>query len=387
MGQLFVYDRLLPEPEICNFKKEIALIWKQVSHGECIKIYGMRNFGKTSIIKNVIAPRWEKSHSQKRVVFYADLYSVETSDDLSSELTRAFNEALSTKKNLLSKATDWLGALKKIRPTWQPTSDGLGEFSFRTDKNEAVVDYTVVLQNIKALSESGQFEFLVIFDEFQEIGKIPKAQARLRGVLQEMPNQTPIVILGSKHHLLRKIFEDPRAPFHSWGSTIELNYIPYEEYRFYLNERLQKVGKSIDEEPSRHLQDKLGRIPEAINRIADFIGSDEATQKEITPQLIDQKLSEYLELSQSNYSVLFSNFSQNERIILQTIARNNGVEKILNKKFLAEVMISKSGVENLIKRLLDESALYRIMDDSQTYRYVIADPIFGLYLRKYKNLK
>jgi hypothetical protein len=48
--------------------------------------------------------------------------------------------------------------------------------------------------------------------------------------------------------------------------------------------------------------------------------------------------------------------------------------------------VSKSGVENIVAKMLDESVVYRIVEPDSTQEYVIADPLFRHYIYRYKLL-
>lgn len=51
----FIFDSILDEENICNLEKEKHKITKGVDHGLKLLVYGKRNMGKTSLVKNVIA--------------------------------------------------------------------------------------------------------------------------------------------------------------------------------------------------------------------------------------------------------------------------------------------------------------------------------------------
>ena len=134
-----------------------------------------------------------------------------------------------------------------------------------------MVDFQVVLENIGNLQHRKNFEFLIIMDEFQEISKIAKAEAQLRDSLQKLGSDISVVILGSKQHMLANIFNRPKAPFFSWGLTLELKPIPYDEYHEYMANRLRLAGKAINLDVSQKIQNLLNRIPESIHRFCDFL--------------------------------------------------------------------------------------------------------------------
>ncbi|MBF0367552.1 MAG: ATP-binding protein [Oligoflexia bacterium] len=356
-----------------------------------MKIYGPRNFGKTSLVKNILAPKWESENRDNRIILYADFYSVESLENISIELTKGFNKAISAKKNLFDKGMNWVKSLKNIRPVWQPstTGDGIGDFSIRTEHNNEIVDFEILFENINNLScnkknKKKGLEFLIILDEFQEIAKIKRAEAKLRNALQNLASNIPVIILGSKQHLLSQVFDRPKAPFYSWGYTIELHPIDYEQYNNYLNERFTQINQSIDLETSTYLQNKLNRIPEAINRFCDFIARDSLIAN-ISKEIVDLKIQEFIDKSRSLYENNYTQFNKNPRKVLLALAKARVVSAVTGQKFLKEVpSVSKTGVSDIVKTLLDDSVISRDISSDGEFLYRISDPFLREFLIRYK---
>lgn len=338
--------------------------------------------------KNLIGKTWEAKNPERRVVIYADFYSVTTLEDISHEMTKSFNLAMNSKKSFFDKGLSWMKVFKKVRPIWSPNagSDGLGEFSITTEKSENVVHFQTIFENIHELHKNKKFEFLIILDEFQEIHNVKRAEALLRGVMQNFTEKIPIIILGSKQHLLTSIFENPKAPFFSWGMTIEFHPIAYSEYHQYIENRFKMVGKHHTLETSKYLQNKLNRIPESINRFCDYLAKN-AEEKEITELCINQKIEEFIERSRSIYEHIYSTLSTSERRIVEAISSEDRSSQLLGKKFLNKIgNISKTTVANLIAKLLDNSLLTQGFNEQSKSVFWITDPFFNFFLKKYKNL-
>lgn len=378
---VFVYDRILEAHDICNYKKEISRLQQHVANSDCIRLYGLRNFGKTSILKNVIGHQWNKSDTN--IFVYVDFYSVQTIDDISLELSLAFNRSMSRHSNLIDSIKKWGKVLTGIRPTWKPSDSDFGEFSFTTTTGDHTPPFDLTLENIGRLNKEGKLRFLLVFDEFQEIAKIPKAEAKLRGSLQELGANIPVVVSGSKYHLLQKMFETPKAPFHQWGFTIELNYIDYNIYSEYINDRFSKSNKDIDFETSAYIQDKMHRIPESINKICEFIRIDPNIKK-VDRAIVDMKILEYVDLSRSTYSNILSHFTAKENKVIISIAKQRKSYHITGSQFLNLTDLSKSGVYAIVNRLLDSSVIYRFEDQEHSVYYQISDPLFEVFLNHYR---
>ena len=390
MSQIFEFDRVLRRENICNLEQELHRLSRICAAGECVKIYGRRNFGKTSLVTRAVAEDWhnDTSGAGRRVVVYVDLYSVRSLDDISREFTKAFNLAMSRERSLWERGVEWMKVLKKVRPIWQPpvsSDEGAGSFSLTTEDGGLVVDFELVLENIAALAEAGNFEFLLILDEFQEVGRVERATAKLRGALQTFPGNLPVIIMGSRYHLLQKIFLEPREPFHGWGQTVEFGPIDYASFHEYMNVRFGKFGKTIDLTTSRFLQDLMDREPEAINRLCSAIALDETLHQVISREMVTGKLDELLESSRSIYSERFAQYTKLERRVLEGFAREGAVRKPTGKDFVRKMRdTGASSIQAVVERFLDNGVIYREQDDDGKNVLRLSDPLFALYLKQYK---
>ena len=375
---LFTYDTLLSEQDFCNFTRERNALEHWIENGKCVKIYGQRNFGKTSLVRNIVGKNWESKDPDNRLVLFIDFFSVETEKDAAAALHKAFSVALSQKQKWIEKGASFFSLFKSIRPTWKPPTkpDELGEFSITTEQSREELAIETVFENIEQLTKKGKYQCLIIIDEFQELAELKAVQAKIRGSLQKLSDQTPVAILGSKSHMLRKIFEHPNMPFHSWGNTIEMGFIPTEEYTKYANDRLAQVNKELQPEASEHLQTFLFRIPEPMNRACDFIANSKVTGK-IGISRVTSLLREFIEMSKSVPASQYSVLSTGERAFLKVLSEASPEETVHSKAFVIKAMqhnLSKSSLSGIKNRLMDKGVVCEdFAETKSTIRF--ADPL------------
>lgn len=380
----FVYDRLLGPEDICNYKKESETLLKHIEQGDCIRLYAPRNFGKTSLLKNSVGPRWASNAPGQRIVVYVDFYAVASLADIAHELFAALSRALAKHQTIFEKGGQWLKALKNIRPVWSANAEGGIDFSLTMAGGQKIPELEQTLAVIGDLHKSGRFAFFLIFDEFQEISHIAKAAAKLRGALQELPATLPVAVLGSKYHLFKTVFDQPRAPFYSWGLPFALNEISYDDYHEYMQQRFLPAGKSIDLEAARYLQDRLNRIPESINRICEFIRSDTSLQS-IGRKEIDAAIERYSEFAASLYNNLYAQLLPNERSLVDALVSLGVVHEITGRDFLLVSKLAKSTINAILKRLLDKGIVEQIIaGESAAFAYRVTDPLFAYFVRRFK---
>ena len=64
---VFVFDRLVEETDFCNFHREREALLDDVERGAFVRIFAPRNWGTTSLVKNIIAKQWESKNPDGRV--------------------------------------------------------------------------------------------------------------------------------------------------------------------------------------------------------------------------------------------------------------------------------------------------------------------------------
>lgn len=374
----FVYDILLHEENICNLEDERKRIINGILKGDKILVYGKRNTGKTSLVKNVIIPYWMKKYPSG-LYLYADLMGVKTLGNISERFTIAFNEAYSRSFNIRASMKSILETLRGIRPTISVGYDGNPTVSFTTDSGERVISFTDIYKQLQTIFDS-RVNILIVLDEFQDISQVDQAEALLRDAMQNLSPDISIILMGSKQHMLSKIFSRPNAPFFNWGYSIEFGDIAYEEFYEYMNERFNEFGLRISEESSVYLQDQLQRSPEAINKlcsyILDFININ---KKEIKIADIDSALADMISSRQSEPELYLSSFSIKEKKVIISIAQKGKVINPTGKDFSGNMDISISGIRKIINKLKDEAVVYEEKDG-----IVLADPLLKHHILRYR---
>lgn len=160
----------------------------------------------------------------------------------------------------------------------------------------------------------------------------------------------------------------------------------------------QRLATPINYETGVFLQNKLNRIPEAINKFGIYLNkryerSGETTNKNNSSGLInefDHLMDEYIDNSRSIFEEIYSNFSHSEKEVLKGIVSSSGSE-ITNptgKLFLARVQtLSKATVPLVIKKLLDSSTISKHINEKSEVIYKVTDPYLSHYILRNKTLR
>lgn len=367
----FLYDTLLDEENICNLRQELAAIEGAVRKKAKLVVCGPRNSGKTSLIKNVVLARFKARH-KRSFVFFADLMEVKSLDAIHRRISRGFESSFAASfpaRHFMEGVKRFLTALRP-QVSIDPTS-GAPSISIVPQPADRQRLFDEVLEIVSRIAR--ERDAVVVLDEFQDIAFVDEAQGLFRKAFQEMKD-VPLIVMGSKRHILSQILAKPDAPLSMFGEDIEFTPIAYEEYRAYILDRFKAQKLALGADDSRYLQDALLRNPEAINIVCAEIMSGHA-RKTIGKKEIDAAISAVVDKRRSRYEEYLSHFSENEESILASIARWGTVRHPNSRSFLQTVGATSRMVGIIVRQLYDRSIL-----DKGDDGYFLTDPLLARFL-------
>lgn len=371
----FVFDRLVDADNICNLRREQRALRAAVEHGRRVVVYGPRNYGKTSVVRNVTIEEFRRAR-KRHFVLFADLMGVRSMQSLTRRLATGLQRSFAASfpaKGFMENVGRFLAALRP-EISLDPQT-GNPSLSLHSRGRETGPGLEALWEHVARIAE--EVDSLIVLDEFQDVALVPEAPAQLRACLEAL-GAVPVLLLGSKRHMLTDLFAAPGAPLSEWGSELEFKSIPYGEYHAYLEERFSPRRLTISPEVAARLQDDVQRVPEAINRLgAQLLESHEAA--EIDYPKVRAALVTLLENREGRYASYLTAFSGTDESVLTEIARRGGVEHPQSKSFLAGVRLSSRTVALSVKRLCDRGVIERLPD-----HYRVADPLLGAYLRRFR---
>ena len=369
----FIFDSILDEENICNLKNEKHTIMRGVDNGLKLLVYGKRNMGKTSLVKNVIAKVWLRAQPSG-LFMYVDLMGVRQLSQISERMTIAFTEAYNACFRMKSVFNNMLKIIRGIKPSIELDETGNPRLSFGIVAGEKIRSFTDILKQLDLIYASN-IPILLVLDEFQDIALIDEAEALFRNGLEHIDSQIPVIILGSKQHLLNRIFARPKAPFFNWGTHVYFDAIDYSEYWQYMDERFKQEGYRITFENAVYLQNKMSRRPEAINRLCFALIFHDIAQGEITKEDIDSGLSKVVSDRRNEPEIYLSGFTAAEQKVIINLAKMEPVLHPQGKDFIKSINLTAPGVRKILMKLEDEAVVYK-----EDAGYIIADPLLKQHI-------
>ena len=222
MSNPFKYGPIALDESFTDRDAEVAELSADALNGQDVVIFAPRRYGKTSLVHRVA----QRLATRRALVAEVNLWFTPTKERLAGRLAREVADIL----GLAGKAREIARAFAGLRITPTITidpNDGSLSFSFAAGHASQDVDDTIehLLRMLAETAVGRKRPVVLIMDEFQEIAEIdPGLTKLLRSVFQEQP-EVSHVYLGSKRHLMERIFNDANEPFWRSAKRVELGPI------------------------------------------------------------------------------------------------------------------------------------------------------------------
>ena len=226
---------------------------------------------------------------------------------------------------------------------------------------------------------SGKGRAVVVFDEFQEVKDLLPSdgfERTMRSAVQSHRNVS-YIFLGSRHHLLRRMFTDHNRPFYRSAVTIQLDKPPLEESVRFVVDRFASAGKTIAPETAELLVGRIENIPYFIQQLGfeTFRIVDDARRKSVSPADVEAAYANLSGFNRDQYEQLMLTLSTSQKKLLIALAHEKTAE--FSEAYRRKHMLGVSSTVNSNKAKLMEDGLLELEDG----QYTVADPFFAQFLR------
>ncbi|MBR4616320.1 MAG: hypothetical protein IKO55_11995 [Kiritimatiellae bacterium] len=336
-------------------------------------LYGPRRYGKSSLVAEII----EELSSEGVLCVYMNMMDIASLGDF----IVAYSKAVALKTAPVASMLKHLaGIFKRVRPVLCMGEDGKLELtlSFSASKpGTAELREALVLP--EKLRPSGK-RMLIVIDEFQEVAELGLGANFERVMRSVIENHTEIsyVFLGSKTHLLKRMFAKPSRPFYRSAQIFSLGLPPPDESREFIAERFKSVGMKLSAPAAQKMTELSGNVPYYLQALGSWVfrsvserGGREVREADVI-EGYDQMYAAERDLCES----LFRQLPESQRLVARALA----VEP--TGKFTADYrechfLPTLSTVSTAVRRLVEDSQI-----DFVEGVYRLVDPLFAHHLRK-----
>jgi uncharacterized protein len=366
----FRFGPLALDEAFTDRESEVEDLVADARNGQDVVVFGPRRYGKSSLVWRVA----QELITQDVLVAQVDLMRTPTKDQLAAKLARTIHDDLASR---LWNAKERLKVFAGLR--LQPTitvnpNDGTVSFSF--DARAAHEDIDATLEELltvpAGIAAERKRRVVVVLDEFQEVVDIDANLIKLmRSVFQEQPDVAHIY-LGSKRHMMRRIFSDENEPFWRSAKQMELDVIPPDLFAPYATARFEATGRRLDPAVRDRALELTGGHPYATQELLYFLW-EEGT--------LDRALDATLRSEHSHFSLLWDGISAAQKRVLQALAEEQPGRPLSTDYQRRHSLPATPTVQGALTALERAEVVRRVGRGE----YRIAEPFLPEWIQRYES--
>jgi uncharacterized protein len=318
----FRYGALALDEAFTDREEEVAELSRDILNGQDVVVFAPRRYGKTSLVWRVI----QELVGRDVLVAQVNVMTAPTKERLAEKLAKTIHENVAS---ALFRARERLRIFSdlRIRPvvTVDPET-GAPSFSFEPGRPQQDVDATLerLLELPGQLAAERHRRVALVFDEFQEIAGIdPDLPKLMRSVFQEQP-EVAHVYLGSKRHMMERIFNDENEPFWRSARQMELGVIAPARFEGYIAAGFERSGKRIAPATVRAVLETTGGHPYATQELCYFLWEETADGAEAGAAELEAALGKVLRSEHAHFDLVWEEASTVQRLVLAALAEEPG---------------------------------------------------------------
>lgn len=319
----FRFGALALDESFADREGERDELSSDIRNGQDVVVFAPRRFGKSSLAWSAA----QAAAADGVLVAQVDLMTTPTKERLAAALAESiYTQIASILERVRERA---LAPFRELRI--QPTvtvepANGSFSFAFRAEHGSSDIDATLerLLQLPAELGGARGRRTALIMDEFQEIVEIDAGLPNLlRAVFQPQP-EVAHVYLGSKRHVMTRIFSDKNEPFWRSAKSIELDLIEREPFGRFIAARFKATGRAIGGEALDELLARTDGHPYATQELCYFLWEQTGEGEEASVEQLQQALTAVLRSEHAHFSLLWEDASTAQKLVLQALAREPG---------------------------------------------------------------
>jgi uncharacterized protein len=319
----FSFGALALDEAFADREAELVELAGDIRNGRDVVIFAPRRFGKSSLVCRAIGAL----AADRVLVAQVDLMTTPTKESLAAALAKSiYEQVASTLERVRERAIAPFRGLQ-VQPTININpDDGSLSFSFGVAQRPAEIDATLerLLELPAELGGARRRRVALVIDEFQEIvGIDPDLPKLLRSTFQRQP-EVAHVYLGSKQHVMERIFNDANEPFWRSAKSIELGPIPAAPFAEFIAARFRTGGRDVEPRLVDRLLARTGGHPYATQELCYFLWGQTAAGKTASDTHLERALAAVLRSEHAHFSLLWDGASAVQKQVLRALAREPG---------------------------------------------------------------
>jgi AAA+ ATPase superfamily predicted ATPase len=367
----FRFGALALDEAFADRESELRDLKADVRNGQDVVIFAPRRYGKSSLVWRAM----QELARSRVLVAYVNLMTAPTKVKLAEKLAGAIYEGIASP---LTRARDRAVAPfrgLRISPSINlDADDGSLSFSFAVGRGPDDVDATIerLLELPAELAAERGRRVALIFDEFQEVAGIDPALPKLMRTVFEQQPEVARVYLGSRRHMMERLFNDENEPFWRSAKRVELGVIDPELFRPFIAARFKATRKGVDAEALDLVAAATGGHPYATQELCYALWEQTPFDDVATVAHFEAALEAVLRSEHAHFSLRWEEASSVQRLVLGALAAEPG-RPLAGEYRTRHGLPSASSVQTALRALGERELISRRADGE----YELAEPFLA----------
>lgn len=373
MKNPFEYGGVVTGDAFCNREAEKTDLLKAIRNDEKLFVFSERRFGKTSLVRSVIA----KLPHKDTVSAYVDLWPTDDESSFVTALAKAITSSMTTSvEKLLTTAKELFSSLI---PTITLNDEGKPELSFGFGRN-VKIDQAIeeVLETADRIANKEKKNVVVVFDEFQQILQYENdlVERKLRSVIQNH-RKVAYIFLGSRRHLIQKMFMEKNRPLYRAGGHYPLGPISEKDWTPFIRNHFRTTERLISDDLIHSIYTRTQGHPFYTQHLCHAVWELCDRKAKVTPKMLDDATQLLLERENYAYTTLWESLAVNQRKFLKGLASEAGKVQPFSSEFIGQYGLgSGSNVQRAVDSLIEKDVI-----DRDNGSFLISDRFFRLWVQ------
>jgi len=346
-------------------------IFNVIGGGNNVLLYGPRRYGKSSLVEQMFS----ELRNDGTVCILIDMMELRSVDAFIKRYAANVYRALSPSEGAINRIAGLFRSLRPILSLDESGSPTLSvSFASRTASEDELGEVFDLPERLAA-----NRQVVVAIDEFQEVSRLMRGKTFERIMRSRIQHHKSVsyVFLGSRKHMLRRMFTSRREPFYNSAETFLLEKPLKTDSTAFLVKRFKSVGIALSPELANQIVTLSGNIPYYLQAIASWIFSSVAAQgtRTVTKTNLEDGYSRMSRSKRDLFETLFSTFSVTQCALLTALAQEPAAR--FDEAYRVRHALGGSSTVNTALKHLQESGDIDFVEGC----HVVADPIFAAFLR------
>ena len=240
----FRFGGLAFDEAFADREAEVQELKFDVLNGQDVVIFAPRRYGKSSLVWKTM----QQLVGHDVLVAYVNMMTTPTKAKLAEKLAAAIYEYVASPAARAKERA--LAPFRGLRITPRVSvnpENGAYHFSFGIDHSPTDLEATLerLLELPAELAADEGRRVALIFDEFQEVEMIDPGLPKLMRTVFEQQPEVAHVYLGSRRHMMERLFNDVNEPFWHSAKKVELELIEPGRFAGFIGARFRATNKEI----------------------------------------------------------------------------------------------------------------------------------------------